>query len=178
MGRDILRQNETPAGLATLPVPQQQVLGALLTGATVTAAAAKAQVSRQTVHRWMSDDPEFITELNRARREMADAVGQGLRLLSGQAVRVLRQVLTSSKMPAALKVRAAVEVLKLVSAPPEGPTDVEDARHAIAARDRRRTFAGMIARPGPGAHPGPRAPAEMARSEPGASGHSGTRSGC
>jgi hypothetical protein len=178
MGRDILRQNVTlPAGLAALPPQQEQAITALLAGASVTAAAEKAGVARQTVHRWLADDPAFIAEYNLGRREMAEAVDRALRVLSLQSLRVLKQALTSAKTPPAVRVRAAVEVLKLTAAPPEGPTDVEDARNAIGQRDRRRTFAGMIARPGPGAHPGPRAPAEIAQFEPGGPGRSGAPSG-
>jgi hypothetical protein len=139
MGRDILRQNETPlAGLAALPAQQQQALAALLTGATVSSAAVTAGVARSTLNRWLTDDAQFIAEYNSARREMADAVGQALRLLSGEAVRVLEKVLTNTRTPVALKVRAAVEVLKMTAAPPEGPTDPQDARNVIAARDRKR----------------------------------------
>jgi hypothetical protein len=146
MAHDILRQNETPAaGLPALPVSQQRAIAALLAGAGVTAAAAKAGVARQTVHRWLSDDPIFITSYNLARREMADAVNQSLRLLAAQSVKVLRRALTSSKTPAAVKVRAAVEVLRMTAAPPDGPTDVHEARIEVSRRDQKRRWAGLLA---------------------------------
>jgi hypothetical protein len=155
MSREILRQNETAAaGSPALPAPQEQALAALLTGATVTASARRAGVARQTVHRWLSDDPAFIAAYNRARREMADAVGQALRLLSGQAVKVLKRTLTSSRTPEALKVRAAVAVLKLAAGPPDGPTDAEDARVAVARRDQQRRFARSMVPRLPGGNPG------------------------
>src|SRR6516164_10657009 len=98
MTNDNLRQNRTqPPGSPALQVSQEKAIAALLAGATVTAAAAKAGVARQTVHRWLSDDPAFIAEYNLARREMAEAVGQALRLLAAQAVTVLKRTLTSSK---------------------------------------------------------------------------------
>jgi hypothetical protein len=147
MARDILRQNETAAaGLPAIPAQQEQALAALLTGATVTAAARRAGVARQTVHRWLSDDPAFLAEYNRARREMADAVSQSLRLLSGQAVKVLKSTLTSTRTPEALKVRAAVAVLKLAAGPPDGPTDAEDARVEVGRRDQKRRMAAILAR--------------------------------
>jgi hypothetical protein len=155
MACDILRQNETAAaGLPALPAQQEQALAALLTGATVTAAARRAGVARQTLHRWLNDDPTIISEYNRARREMADAVDQQLRLLSAQAVKVLKRTLTSSRTPEPLKVRAAVAVLKLVAAPPDGPTDVEDARVAVARRDQQRRFARSTVPRLPGDSPG------------------------
>jgi hypothetical protein len=142
-----LRQNETAtAGLPALPAQQEQAIAALLTGATVTVAARRAGVARQTVHRWLSDDPAFIAEYNLARREMAEAVGQALRLLAAQAVTVLKRTLTSSKTPAAVKVRAAVEVLKMTAAPPDGPTDVEDARIEVNRRVQKRKMAGLLIR--------------------------------
>jgi hypothetical protein len=143
MARDIVRQTETPPAL---PVPQERAIAALLTGASVTAAAAKAGVARQTVHRWLSDDPAFIAAYNLARREIAEAVAQSLRVLSLQSVRVLRRTLTSSKTPTAVKVQAAVAVLKMAAGAPDGPTDVEDARAMVARRDRARMQAGVLAR--------------------------------
>src|SRR4051794_37203961 len=145
MSHDILRQNETPpAGPPALPPHQERAVATLLSGATVTAAAERAGVSRQTVHRWLAEDPAFIAEYNRGRREMADAVKQALRMLSAQSVRVLKRTLTSSKTPPALKLRAAIEVLKLTADPPEGPTDAEDARIEVGRRNGARKRAGMM----------------------------------
>jgi hypothetical protein len=76
---------------------------------------------------------------------MADAVGQAVRLLSAQAVKVLKRTLTSSRTPEPLKVRAAVAVLKLAAGVPDGPTDAEDARAMVARRDRSRMLAGVLA---------------------------------
>jgi hypothetical protein len=146
MAHDILRQNETPAaGLPALPVQQERAIAALLTGASVTAAAAKAGIARQTLHRWLSDDAAFIAGYNLARRELADAVNQSLRSLSVQSVKVLRRALTSSKTPAAVRVRAAVEVLKMTAAPPAGLTDVGEAMIEVGRRDQKRRWAGLLA---------------------------------
>src|SRR4051794_39721207 len=144
MARDIVRQNETHgAGPPALPAQQQQAIAALLSGATVTAAAERAGVARQTVHRWLADDPAFIAAHNLARREMADAVNQALRVLSVRSVEVLKRALASPKTPAAVKVRAAVEVLRMTAKPPDGPTDVRDARTEVGKRDRKRNLAAI-----------------------------------
>ena len=76
MARDIVRRNGThPAAASSgLPVDQERAISALLTGESVTAAAGRAGVSRQTVHRWLAEDPAFIAEYNQARREIAEAV--------------------------------------------------------------------------------------------------------
>jgi hypothetical protein len=151
MPHDILRQVETPPAL---PVPQERAIAALLTGASVTAAATKAGVARQTVHRWLSDDPAFIAAYNLARREVAEAVAQSLRVLSLQSVRVLKRTLTSSKTPTAVKVQAAVAVLKMAAGAADGPTDVEDARVAVARREQQRRFARSTVPRLPGDSPG------------------------
>src|SRR4051794_13890859 len=117
MARDIVRQNETLAAVASsgLPVDQERAIAALLTGENVTAAAERAGGARQTVPRGPAEAPPFTAAYTQARREIAEAVGQSLRVLSVESVRVLQQALTSPETPAALKVRAALEVLKLTA---------------------------------------------------------------
>jgi hypothetical protein len=51
---------------------------------------------------------------------------------------VLRHALTGRETPAAVRVRTALKVLKMAAAQPEGPTDPEDARGAVARRDLAR----------------------------------------
>jgi hypothetical protein len=51
----------------SLPPAQTQALASLLRGETVTAAAAAANVARETVHRWLRDDPIFQAEWNRGK---------------------------------------------------------------------------------------------------------------
>src|SRR3954469_13472649 len=98
---------------------------------------------KDTVHRWMTDDPAFIAEYNRARLEMHEAVGQALRGLAFEAVRTLRAVLGDPGAPHALRLKAAAEVLKLTAEAPVGPTDERDARVEIAGRERKRMIAGL-----------------------------------
>ncbi len=141
MARDISRQIATLAPDSVPPEfspTQVLAMGALLSGKTVSSAARAAGVSRSTVQRWKADDPHFLAYYNQARREMADSVEQGLRLLSGSAVATLRRLLSRRGVADAVKLRAAVEVLRLASKPVEGPDGVEGARNAIARRDRSR----------------------------------------
>ncbi len=149
MGRDTLQQIATllpgvlPEGLSSA---QGLALASLLAGKTVTDAARAAGVDRSTVHRWLSGDPEFMGFYGQARREMADAVEQNLRLLAGSAVRNLRVLLNRRRVPDAIKLRAAVAVLQLVSGPVEGPVDPDEARVAIGLRSQRRKLDAMRAR--------------------------------
>ncbi len=62
MSRDNLPQNATLPAL--LSIGQDKALAALLSGATVTAAAKSADVDRGTLHRWLADDPTFIAAYN------------------------------------------------------------------------------------------------------------------
>src|SRR6516162_8888019 len=125
MSRDNLPQIAALSGLPS--VPQEKVLVALLSGACVTSAAKAGGVDRATVHRWLSDDPAFIAAYNSYRMEMVDAVRQEVRFLAADAVKALRTVLTDEAAPAAVKLRAAGEVLKLVlEEGPTGPTSLED----------------------------------------------------
>jgi AcrR family transcriptional regulator len=154
---DISRQNAT---LAPDSVPrgftpaQALAMGSLLAGKAVTTSARAAGVSRATVHRWLSDDPAFLAYYNQARREMAESVEQGLRLLSATAVVTLRRMLTRKSVPDAVKLRAAEVVLRLAQKPIQGPTDPEDAANLIANREQSRCLDRLISgRGGPTAAP-------------------------
>jgi transposase len=51
--------------------PWRTGIEALASGSTVTEAAERAGVARETVSRWVQRDPEFIAELQNRRAEMA-----------------------------------------------------------------------------------------------------------
>ena len=137
MSNDIMPRNAT---LPSLPsVPQERVLVALLGGASVTSAAKAGNVDRATVHRWLAEDPAFIAAYNSYRMEMVDAVRQEIRFLASEAVKALRTVLTDKETPAAVKLKAAGEILKLVlDEGPSGPTNVEDVEAAMKRRNLNR----------------------------------------
>ena len=54
----------------TLSAPQEKALAALLDGATVTAAAETAGVSRQTCSSWLNGDADFIAEYQNRRADL------------------------------------------------------------------------------------------------------------
>jgi AcrR family transcriptional regulator len=53
-----------------LPPRQTRALGALLGGATITAAAEAAGVERTTIYRWLRDDVAFQGAYNRLRHDL------------------------------------------------------------------------------------------------------------
>src|SRR5215510_15130517 len=103
MGRDIVRQNATPT---TGPSPlQHQAILALAGGASITSAAEAAGVDRSTIYRWLRDDAAFVVELNRAKRDHLDRVRGELRSLASDAVKALRDLVTSEATPPAVRLR-------------------------------------------------------------------------
>ena len=144
MKSDIIVQNRTTLAADAIPpgisAKQALALGSLLSGKPISQAARDAGVSRSTLHKWLSEDPEFICFFNSLKRELAETVEQNLRLLASKAVRTLSRLLTRRSVSDAIKLQAATVVLKLASGPVRGPITPEDARNEIllAAKQRQR----------------------------------------
>jgi hypothetical protein len=158
-------------------------------GATVTQAAKKAGVSRETVSRWAHRDPEFIAALQNARAETAAEVRCALEALGGRAVALLREVLERATTPGT-KLKAACKVLKMLGADrgePVAPTTAEEVRLRLRQREEElRELRGQLdardvaaGRPvevtdDPKGAPAAAAPAEPPRIEPPAEGGAAT----
>ncbi len=108
---------------------QITVLQALAAGATVTAAAQLANVSRPTVYAW-SDNPAFQQALAFAEQEHALTIRDRMQSLRAKALDKLEQVLDNPKSSPSVLLRAAVLLLtnKKWSLP---AADVEDCAAAI-----------------------------------------------
>lgn len=139
MGRNMARQNATVPG--TLDAGQSRAIQALISGTGVAVAAEQAGVHRGTLHRWMTDDPAFLAAYNLAQQQLAEAVAQNLRTLAAEAVGVLRTVMTNEATPPAIRVRAALEVIKAAPPPPEGPTTTEGAESELKDRASKAAYA-------------------------------------
>jgi hypothetical protein len=61
-----------------LTAQQDRAVALLLMGTTVTTVAASIGVSRETVHRWLRENFEFIGAVNRGKRELRDAASARL----------------------------------------------------------------------------------------------------
>jgi hypothetical protein len=113
----------------------------------VTGAARAAGVTRKTVHKWLSEDVDFIALHGSLLADMHDSVRQGLLLLAPKALRTISGLLSRRGTPPAIKLKASIALLELVAAaPPEGPSEEIDARIEIANRKRSRKLKATMAR--------------------------------
>src|SRR5262249_37928971 len=120
---------------------QTQALAALLSGKSVTAAAEAAGVARETLHRWLRDDPAFQAALGSGKAELLEASRAELRALASEAVQTLRDLL-GTNAPPLVRLKAALAVLQMLGADqpgPVGPTTTEEAETA----NKQRAFDDM-----------------------------------
>ena len=103
----------------TLTPLQVQVLESLVAGLSVTAAAKQAGVHRTTVHLWTRTLPDFARALLTLRQQRADRVMDELGDLADAAINTFRQILSDEQAPASVRLKAAMEIVKLVEGSPE-----------------------------------------------------------
>jgi len=96
---------------------QQQLIQALSSGLTVTAAAAAAGLHRTTVHHWCRTVPEFRNAVDCARQARIDSFRDQMNELAAPAIAVLNNVVHDESAPPALRVRTALAILKFVTTP-------------------------------------------------------------
>ena len=123
-----------------LTTTQLQVIKALVTGSTIKDAAKAAGVHRSTVHDWTRVHREFREALDTARHHFAQMVEDELRSLAAASTAFLRKCIEDDTMPAALRLRAALAVVKSVAAsglPRREPGFADMVDAAIHAADNR-----------------------------------------
>jgi transposase-like protein len=102
---------------------QLLVLRALVSGATITAAATTAGIHRATIYTWCRFHPEFTAALRTTRHQQAEAVEDRLHGLSDSALATVAELINSSQAPAAVRLRAALAVIHgLVQSDPHRQT--------------------------------------------------------
>jgi hypothetical protein len=107
-----LDPDELPGFCPDLTRPQETAILALLSEPSIAAAAAKAQISERTLHRWLKEEPVFVAEYRRARREaFAQAIGLTQRSATA-AVGTLLRVMHDTKATWSSRVSAASQVLR------------------------------------------------------------------
>jgi hypothetical protein len=100
-----MRQNRT------LSAKQRRALDGLLAAGTVAGAAQRAGCSRDSVYRWLRDDPAFVQALRKAEAAATEAVSRRLLRLADTAADTLDEAMTSTASPPAVRVRSASVVL-------------------------------------------------------------------
>jgi transposase-like protein len=131
------RQNSTESALD----PKQiQAIEALAGGASVTDAARRAGVDRSTIYLWMGNSGDFKAQLNLARRECADTMRARLRELAEDAVKTVRELMKSTDVSAAVRLKAALSVLQSVGAMDEFRGDLAIIEQWRAGSEAWETF--------------------------------------
>ena len=99
---------------AALTPRQEEAIAALLTGASVQAAAKRVEIGRTTLYRWLKDET-FLTAYQEARRQTMAWVPGRLQRLVGKAVYTLEHIPDDPEAPAPARVSAARTVLEFTS---------------------------------------------------------------
>jgi phage terminase small subunit len=90
---------------------QDKLISALLTTRTIEQAAKKAGVGENTVYRWL-ELPEFQTAYREAKRKVVDNAIMQLQKATGEAVEVLREVMSDNESPANARVASAKAIIE------------------------------------------------------------------
>ena len=91
-----------------------QVLQSLVAGLSISAAAREAGVHRTTVHLWTRTLPDFARALLTLRQQRADQLMDELGDLADLAINTFRQILSDDQASASVRLKAAIEIAKLV----------------------------------------------------------------
>lgn len=91
----------------------EAAIAALLIEPTIERAAAACGVGEKTLRRWLAR-PDFVERYRAARQEILTATVGELQRGALDAARVLRELLTNTATPAAIRVRAARSILASV----------------------------------------------------------------
>ena len=135
------------AAVEALSGPRLAAWELLIAGHTVTAAAAGAGVSRETLHRWLKDDVEFRASLNRARAELQQAVAARLVACSAKAAENVAAAIEKGDTKLSLVVLKGLGALG-GTAPATGATDPdamrEDDKLARAEREQATSMRRLL----------------------------------
>jgi len=100
--------------------PQQfTVICALSSGATAADAAEQAGVHRNTIANWRRNTLPFQYALAHAQYDRALLFREKAEALADLAIENIRKILTDPESPAAIRLRASLAILQIVSTPPE-----------------------------------------------------------
>jgi uncharacterized protein YecA (UPF0149 family) len=115
---------------------QAQVVEALAEGASISCAARRADIHRTTIHHWIRTNAAFKEAAQNAQAEYTAELTDDMRELSALALKTVRNLLERSDTPPAVKLRAALAVLKRPHFPHKGwhlPERIESPRQQQVA---------------------------------------------
>lgn len=90
---------------------QESVIERLVGGESITSSAESTGVSRQTVHRWLSDDFEFQAQLNSARHNLRIESEDRLFALAAQAIGAVEDALRNGDANTGLSILKGLGLL-------------------------------------------------------------------
>ena len=100
--------------MADLKPKQIEAAALLASGETVTSAAVKVGVARETVHEWLKDN-RFTAHVNTLKHEIIDAVVAQIQSASTLALATINDLMTSSKNDS-IRLAAAIKILEATHA--------------------------------------------------------------
>src|SRR5579872_206335 len=107
-----------------LSAQQIQVIDALTSGATMTAAAAAAGIHRNTIPNWRRNHTPFSLAYAHAQYDRALLFRERAQDLVDQAFQTIQDLLTSPDTPPSVRLRAALAIVQIATTPPDPKKDV------------------------------------------------------
>ncbi len=104
-----------------------------------------AECARQTVHRWLANDAEFIAAYNRGRHELANSHATRILAMCGQALDVLEGAIAGGDARVSLAVLKGAGMLGGEAARIEGSSDPDEVRNEQARRVKAQELNNLIA---------------------------------
>ncbi len=105
--------------LTTLTPKQHQALTLLAEGQSITSVAKTCKVHRTTIHYWKRSSPEFAYTLQDACFENADHWRAASNQRAEAALALIDTILADPKIPATVRLKAALHILNAATAPPK-----------------------------------------------------------
>ena len=118
-----------------LSTQQLDVISALSSGATMTAAAAQAGIHRNSISYWRRNHLPFEHALADAQYDKAMLFREKTEDLVELAVQTIRDILADPEAPASVRLKAALAVISAASTPPAPKKQVELQIHNVQVAD-------------------------------------------
>jgi transposase-like protein len=117
--------------MQSLTAKQLDVLQALSSGQSVTAAADSAGVHRTTVYHWTRTIPEFRHTLEAVKQARIDRIRDQLDQLAAPSLAILSNIIHDDSAPMALRARTAMTILKFLCTPQKANTPRDSAAELL-----------------------------------------------